>query len=164
MSSLRDGLGSRNRVRKNSLLFCWSRGIIEPAELLRWHSCWCIVALGTRALQKPSLFFFQQDSAPSHGAKKTQEWLSENVPHFITKEESLDFGIWPYLESKVSTVHHQSFEALKVKLRKKWVKISQEVIRDSCKAFSKRLQLVIDADGGHIEWYFGNCLSKPYST
>ena len=30
---------------------------------------------------------FQQDSAPSLGAIKTQEWLSENVPHFITKEE-----------------------------------------------------------------------------
>ena len=30
---------------------------------------------------------FQQDSAPSHEAKNTQEWLSKNVPHFITKEE-----------------------------------------------------------------------------
>ena len=45
---------------------------------------------------------FQQDSAPSHGAKKTQEWLSANVPNFISKEEwypsspdlnLLDFGI-----------------------------------------------------------------------
>ena len=30
---------------------------------------------------------FQQDSAPSHGAKKTQEWLSANVPNFISKKE-----------------------------------------------------------------------------
>ena len=30
---------------------------------------------------------FQQDSAPSHGAKKTQEWLSANVLNFISKEE-----------------------------------------------------------------------------
>ena len=30
---------------------------------------------------------FQQHSAPSHGAKKTQEWLSANVPNFIFKEE-----------------------------------------------------------------------------
>ena len=66
----------------------------------------------------------------------------------------LDFRIWSYLESKVSTLHHQSLEALKVKLRKEWAKILQKVIRDSCKAFSKRLQLVIDADGGHIELYF----------
>ena len=40
-----------------SLLFCWSRGEIEPAELSRWHPCWCIVALGTRALEKTSLVF-----------------------------------------------------------------------------------------------------------
>ena len=109
---------------------------------------------------KKSPWSFQQDSAPSHGAKKTQEWLSENVPHFITKEEwppsspdlnPLDFGIWSYLESKVSTIHHQSLESLKVKLRKEWAKIPQNVIRDSCKAFSKRLQLVHDANGGHIE-------------
>ena len=103
---------------------------------------------------------FQQNSAPSHETKKTQEWLSENVPHFITKEvwppsspdlNPLNFGIWSYLESKVSTVHHQSLEALKVKLQKEWAKIPQIVIRDSCKAFFERLQLVIDADGGHIE-------------
>ena len=104
---------------------------------------------------------FQQDSASSHGAKKkTQEWRSENGPHFITKEEwapsspdlnLLNFGVWSYLESKVSTVHQQSLEALKVKLRKEWTKIFKKVIRDSCKAFSKRLQQVIDADSRHIE-------------
>ena len=103
---------------------------------------------------------FQQDSAPSHGAKKTQEWLSENVPHFIPKEEwppsspdlnPLDFGIWSYLENKVLDTRHQSLEALKVKLQKEWAKVPQKVICDTCKAFPKRLQLVIDADGGHIK-------------
>ena len=63
----------------------------------------------------------------------------------------LDLEIWLYFESKASTVHHQSLKALKVILRKEWPKIPQKVIRDSCKAFSKRLQLVIDADGGHIK-------------
>ena len=57
---------------------------------------------------------FQQDSAPSHGAKRTQEWLSANVPNFISKEEwppsspdlnALDFGIWGYLESNWSQKH-----------------------------------------------------------
>ena len=44
----------------------------------------------------------QRDSAPSHEAKKTQEWLSANVLNFISKKEwppsspdlnPLDFGI-----------------------------------------------------------------------
>ena len=103
---------------------------------------------------------FQQDSAPSHGAKKTQEWLSANVSNFISKEEwppsspdlnSLDFGIWRYPESKVSATHHKILEALKTKLRKKWSKMPQDVNRDSCRSFSRRLQLVIDSNGKHIE-------------
>ena len=56
-------------------------------------------------------WMFQQDSAPSHGAKKTQKWLSSNVPNFISKDEwppsspdlnPLEFGIGGYLKSKVS--------------------------------------------------------------
>ena len=103
---------------------------------------------------------FQQDSAPSHGAKKTQEWLSVNVPNFISKKKwppsspdlnPLDFGIWGYLESKVSATHHKSLEALKTKLQKEWSKMPQDVIRDSCRSFSRCLQLVIDSNGKHIE-------------
>ena len=67
---------------------------------------------------------FQQDSAPSHRAKKTQEWLSANVPQFISKEEwppsspelnPLDFSIWSILESKVSANSHQNVKSLKKK-------------------------------------------------
>ena len=103
---------------------------------------------------------FQQDSAPSHGAKKMRKWLSVNVPNFISKEKwlpsspdlnPLNFGIWGYLESKVSATHHKSLEALKMKLRKEWSKMPQDVIRDSCRSFSRHLQLVIDSNGKHIE-------------
>ena len=67
---------------------------------------------------KKRLWSFQQDSAPYLGTEKTQEWLSENVLHFITKEEwappppnlnPLDFGIWSYLESEISTVLPSKF-------------------------------------------------------
>ena len=62
---------------------------------------------------------FQQGSAPSHGDKKTQEWLSENAPASSSSDlNPLDLWIWSYLKSKVSAVHHQSLIALKVKLRK----------------------------------------------
>ena len=96
---------------------------------------------------------FQQDSAPAHGVKKTQRWLAENVPAFISKEEwppsspdlnPLDFGIWSILD-------HTSLDGLKKKLRKEWDKIPRRVICDSCRAFFKRLQQVVDADGGYIE-------------
>ena len=82
------------------------------------------------------------------------------IPNFISKEECppsspdlnpLDFGVWGYLESKVSATHHKSLEALKTKLRKEWLKMPQDVIRDSCRSFSRRLQLVIDSNEKHIE-------------
>ena len=34
-------------------------------------------------------FVFQQDSAPAHKDWHTQDWLEENVPDFITKDQ------WP---------------------------------------------------------------------
>ncbi len=34
-------------------------------------------------------YTFQQDSAPAHKAKKTQQWLQDNVPHFCTPQ------VWP---------------------------------------------------------------------
>ena len=43
-------------------------------------------------------------------------------------------------------------ETLKGKFVKTW--IAQRVICDTCKLFPKHLQLVIDAKGGHTEWYF----------
>ena len=55
------------------------------------------------------------------------------------------------LENKVSAYHHKYVEALKITLLKKRGNIPQAIIRDFCKAFCKRLQQVIDADGRHIE-------------
>ena len=63
----------------------------------------------------------------------------------------LDFGIWGYLESKLSATHHKNLEALKTKLRKEWSKMPQDVIGNSCRSFSRRLKLLIDLNGKYIE-------------
>ena len=55
------------------------------------------------------------------------------------------------LESKVSATHHKSLEALKTKLWKEWSKLQQDVMCDSCRSFSRHLQLIIDSNGKHIE-------------
>ena len=124
--------------------------IIKMTLLLPW----------TKELFKKRPWTFQQDLAPTHRAKKLQEWLSANVPNFISKEEwpplspnlnPLSFGIWGYLESKVSATHYKSLQALKIKRWKEWSKMPHDVICDSCRSFSRRLQLVIDSNGKHIE-------------
>ena len=63
----------------------------------------------------------------------------------------LDYSLWAFCESKVSASEHQSLNALKQKLTSEWNKIPQEVIRATCQSFPKRLQQVIDKNGGHIE-------------
>ena len=82
------------------------------------------------------------------------------MSEFISKEKGpplspdlnpLDFSIWSILEYKVSAYHYKNMEALKATLLKKWGKISQAIIRDSCKALCKRLQQVMHANERHTE-------------
>ena len=40
---------------------------------------------------------------------------------------------------------------LKQKLTKEWTTVPQRFIRDSCRAFTKRLQQVVDAERGYME-------------
>ena len=97
MTGLSDGLGSSNRVRKKSALFCWSRGEIDPAELSRCYPCLCIVALGTRALQKPFLVFStglctitwnQKDSGVFFRKCFALHYQKEMGPIFLRSESS----------------------------------------------------------------------------
>ena len=93
---------------------------------------------------------FQQDSAPSHKAKMTSEWLKSNVPDFISPEEwpasspdlnRMDFCIWSILESRVCAKPHQSVKSLKSSLRREWELIGEDVLRAATDNFYKRLSL-----------------------
>lgn len=103
---------------------------------------------------------FQQDSAPSHKAKGTQEFLKKNVPNFISWEQwpscspdlnPLDYCVWGVLQAKACAIKHISLEALKNSLRREWKRLSKSCIRTSCQSFRKRLELVVKAKGGYIE-------------
>lgn len=105
-------------------------------------------------------YTFQQDSGPSHKARVNQEWLHVNTPAFITTAEwppyspdlnPMDFCIWGYLQSKVSSKQYQSLDALKRALLREWDLIPQDVIRACCEAFAARLRRVVRAKGGYIE-------------
>lgn len=102
---------------------------------------------------------FQQDSAPSHRANGTQNWLEKNVPKFIpwTSWPSsspdlnpLDYSVWGILQARACAKTHTSIDALKADLNKAWRGISQNVIRAACMSFRKRLCLVVKAKGGYL--------------
>jgi len=103
---------------------------------------------------------FQQDSAPSHKARATQQFLQNCVPRLISSKEwppyspdlnPMDFSIWSILESKVSTKKYESVDALKSALVREWNKIPQAHVRSACNAFYGRLNQIIRAKGGYIE-------------
>lgn len=103
---------------------------------------------------------FQQDSAPSHKARATQDYLRARVPRLISAQEwppyspdlnPMDFSIWAILEAKVSSKKYQSVDCLKDSLQREWAAIPQNVLRSACGAFMTRLNAVIRAKGGHIE-------------
>lgn len=104
---------------------------------------------------------FQQDSAPSHRAKATQEWCKTHFPHLITAGEwppyspdlnPLDYSIWSILEAKACCKPHTSIEALKTSLRAAWHNISTETLRIVIDDFPARLDACIKARGGHFEF------------
>ena len=121
----------------------------------------CLVPWATNHFSGGS-WVFQQDSAPAHNARMTQEWLRTSVPDFISTSQwppyspdlnPLEFSIWSILESKVCATKHRSLDSLKHSLKREWERIPQEIMRKAVDAFMGRLDLVIRAKGGHIENY-----------
>lgn len=105
-------------------------------------------------------YCFQQDSAPSHKAKRTQEWLKTNLPDYITPEEwpssspdlnPLDFFGWGYMLSKIGDTKGMSLTSFKAHLVKIWDEMPMETVRASCDNFFKRLKLVVKCRGERFE-------------
>ena len=109
---------------------------------------------------KDQFFTFQQDGAPSHTSRKTQDWCQRHFSRFWSKEmwppsspdlNPLDFSVWSLLEVKVCSVAQPSIDALKQSLQREWAKISQEELRASAENFRQRIERVIQVKGHHIE-------------
>ena len=75
-------------------------------------------------------WIFQQDSAPAHRARTTQEFCKNNFPAFWSPQQwlpyspdlnPLDYAIWGILEAKVCSKPHKSVELLKRDLVKAYI-------------------------------------------
>lgn len=103
---------------------------------------------------------FQQDGAPAHTSKKTQSWLSKNMPNFWSKElwppnspdlNPLDFSVWANVEAKACAKPHANVEALKTSITKAWMAMTPEYIKTTCSKFRSRIEAVIASNGTHFE-------------
>ncbi|EFO90849.1 hypothetical protein CRE_15212 [Caenorhabditis remanei] len=79
---------------------------------------------------------FQQDGAPAHTAKLSQQWANDPRP----RQTSI---LW--------TTPSGGIEALKKTLLKEWDALSPEYLRATIDAYPRRLRAVIEKRGGRME-------------
>jgi hypothetical protein len=103
---------------------------------------------------------FQQDGAPAHTSKRTQEWLAQNFAGFWEKTawppsspdlNPLDFSVWSVVESKACKTPHNSIASLKISVAKAWRALKPDYLIKTCREFRPRLERVVEAGGGLIE-------------
>ena len=109
-----------------------------------------------------NMFIFQQDGAPAHTAKQTQDFLQMNCPDFIDKDEwppnspdlnPLDYHVWGEMMTRYSSLNPKptDIDQLKEALQNIWNELPQASINKAIRSFRQRLQLCIAAEGGHFE-------------
>jgi DDE superfamily endonuclease len=124
-------------------------------ELLRQH-----VVPWLKRTYPDGNYVFQQDSAPAHAARSTQDFLRENMashwspelwPPFSPDLNPLDFSIWSVLEARVQATAHENLAALRASISREWATLDEDYVRSACRPFRRRLEQVVAAAGGYIE-------------
>jgi hypothetical protein len=111
--------------------------------------------------QEYKKYFFQQDGAPAHAATVVQNWLKSKFDdRFIEKSQwpprspdlnVCDFFLWGYLKARVYSPIPKTIEELKENIRREIQNIEKTTLKSVFENFKKRLDLVIQEKGGHIE-------------
>ncbi|MCP4281025.1 MAG: hypothetical protein GY776_13610 [Alteromonas sp.] len=106
----------------------------------------------------------QQDGAPSHTARNTLDYLRRENVNFIEPAlwppnspdlNPVDYAVWGALQERV--YHRRQFETveqLKQAIDKEWRALSQNFINNSINEWRRRLEYVVQQNGGHIEHVF----------
>jgi hypothetical protein len=109
---------------------------------------------------------FQQDGASSHRSKKVTEWLNKKFPNkWIGRRSALewvhrspdltplDFFLWGYVKQKVYQEPIANLEDLREKITNTINSIQQQTIKNDFQEVSKRLILIQQHNGAHIEQF-----------
>jgi inhibitor of nuclear factor kappa-B kinase subunit alpha len=113
-----------------------------------------------KTLFKSRSWTFQQDSAPSHGAKVNQAWCVENLPDFISSAEwpasspdlnPMDFSIWGILQARVNAHPPTSLDSLKRTVLREWKNLSLDCVRSCIDLWRSRLKACVLSGGGRFE-------------
>lgn len=103
---------------------------------------------------------FHQDSASSHTARHTLDFLKQKGVNFITPAEwmpkspdaaPMDFSIWGILKRRLQKHKLRTLKGLKAALKKEWKDLSQSTINKALNTWPRRCRLIYYAHGSQIE-------------
>jgi inhibitor of nuclear factor kappa-B kinase subunit alpha len=106
---------------------------------------------------------FQQDSAPAHKAKTTQEWRQRHVLALISAEDwpsgspdlnPLDYKLWSVLEGMACRKCHNNLGSLMRSLGKAAAEIPLETMCAAIAEWLECLKACVEAEGGYFEWHY----------
>ena len=115
-------------------------------------------------LAKRQEYLFMQDGARSHTARLTVTMLDKQKQLKLLKPEywpanspdlnPVDYCVWGILERNVYRGRKiTNIDQLKAAIVEEWDKLPQDVIDNCINDFKKRLKLVVENEGRHIERY-----------
>jgi len=105
-------------------------------------------------------YVFQQDGAPVHTSHLVQNWLSDNVDMFWSKEfwppnspdlNPLDFYVWSVVERVTNKSRHPNVALLRAAIEATFADMDCDALKRACERFRPRMEAVIQAGGGYIE-------------
>lgn len=141
------------------LHFC-ERGVKTSANVYQSTVLEPIVKPLSQSLFNNKPWTFQQDSAPGHKAKTTQDWLKKNVPDFISTVDwpagspdlnPLDYKLWSVLEGMACSTRHPNIESLKRALVRAVENFPMHEVRLAIDDWPNRLRSCWKSNGGHFE-------------
>ncbi|XP_011707025.1 PREDICTED: uncharacterized protein LOC105462195 [Wasmannia auropunctata] len=105
-------------------------------------------------------YVFQQNGAPAHTSHLVQNWLSDNVEMFWSKEfwppnspdlNPLDFYVWDVVERVTNKSRHPNVASLRAAIETAFTDMDRDILKRACARFRPRMEAVIQANGGYIE-------------
>jgi len=105
-------------------------------------------------------YAMRKDSAPSHKAMRTQDWMSENLHDHITPNmwppsfpdlNPLDYYVWGVVEREINKHPHNTLESLRAAITRVMMHMDEDHLIRACKRFRQRIEAVIAAERDFIE-------------
>ena len=105
-------------------------------------------------------YVWQQDSAPCHTSGKSQKWLTENFHDHTSPDmwppnspdcNPMDYYVWGAVERDTNRTSCNTKTELVKRVKTVFSRLSKDTVRAACGRFRKRLEAVVDAEGGFFE-------------